>query len=76
MTPEVTEQFDYVLDHITLIPTSIEANTANSKVLHAPVLTFRGNRQQLVKSEPLLKNHLRPFTNNLTEETKLQHFQS
>ena len=50
--------------------------TLTIRFLQTQIPTFRGTKDSLNKFEHLSKNHLHPMSHRLTDEVKLQHFQS
>ena len=75
-TSDVTEQCENIIGAMTMLPHRLQATNTNHKLLHALVPTFRWNKGRFNEFEHLLRNHLRPFSNRLTEEMKLQLFQT
>ena len=75
--PPTTEpQIDDVLTEIHNLRTTMTDGVIQPKILQTQVPLFRGNREKYNEFEHLLKNHLRPHMNKLTEEQKLNYFQS
>ena len=56
--------------------TTMTDGVIQPKILQTQVPLFRGNREKYNELEHLLKNHLRPHMNKLTDEQKLNYFQS
>ena len=73
-TGEMTELYEHLLDAITTILSRIQTN--NSRFLQTQVLTFRGTKGSFDETEHLLRKPLRPLSKTLSEERKLQYFQS
>ena len=69
-------QMDDVLTEIHNLRTTMTDGVIQPKILQTQVPLFRGNREKYNEFEHLLKNHLRPHMNKLTEEQKLNYFQS
>ena len=57
------------------LPTCIATTNTNHKLLPTKVPTFRGKNWFNI-FEHFLRNHLQPFSNRITEEAKLQQFQT
>ena len=69
-------QMDDVITEIHNLRTTMTDGVIQPKILQTQVPLFRGNRDKYNEFEHLLKNHLRPHMNKLTEEQKLNYFQS
>ena len=69
-------QIDDVMTEIQNLRTTMTDGVIQPKILQTQVPLFRGNRDKYNEFEHLLKNHLRPHMNKLTEEQKLNYFQS
>ena len=69
-------QMDDVMTEIHNLRTTMTDGVIQPKILQTQVPLFRGNRDKYNEFEHLLKNHLRPHMNKLTEEQKLNYFQS
>ena len=69
-------QMDDVMTEIHNLRTTMTDGVIQPKILQTQVPLFRGNREKYNEFEHLLKNHLRPHMNKLTEEQKLNYFQS
>ena len=74
MTPEMTDPYEHLLDAPTTLPSPIQTN--NPRLLQTQVPTFRGTKNTFNEFEHLFRDHLRPVSYRLTEEAKLQYFQS
>ena len=74
--PTNEPQMDDVLTEIHNLRTTMTDGVIQPKILQTQVPLFRGNREKYNEFEHLLKNHLRPHMNKLTEEQKLNYFQS
>ena len=74
--PTNEPQMDDVLTEIHNLRTTMTDRVIQPKILQTQVPLFRGNREKYNEFEHLLKNHLRPHMNKLTEEQKLNYFQS
>ena len=59
-----------------MLLTRVQANDTNTKLLHTQVPIFGVNNYRFNDFEHFLNNHLRPFSNKLTKEAKVQHLQS
>ena len=75
-TSDVTEQYENIIDAITTLPNKLKSKNTNHKLLHRQVPTLRGNKDRFNEVEYLLRNHVRPFSNQLRKEAKLENFQS
>ena len=69
-------QMDDVMTKIHNLRTTMTDGVIQPKTLQTQVPLFRGNRDKYNEFEHLLENHLRPHMNKLTEEQKLNYFQS
>ena len=69
-------QMDDVMTEIHNLRTTKTDGVIQPKILQTQVPLFRGNRDKYNEFEHLLKNHLRPHMNKLTEKQKLNYFQS
>ena len=69
-------QLGEVMTEIQHLRTTMTDGVIQSKILQTQVPLFRGNREKYNEFEHLLKNHLRPHMHKLTEEQKLNYFQS
>ena len=69
-------QMEQVVDAIHRLPQILHRDAHQQKVLSTQVPNFRGSKDKFNEFEHLLLNHLRPHQNRLTEEAKLQYFQS
>ena len=67
---------EQVVDAIHRLPQILHRDAHQQKVLSTQVPNFRGSKDKFNEFEHLLLNHLRPHQNRLTEEAKLQYFQS
>ena len=74
--PTNEPQVDDVLTEIHNLRTTITDGVIQPKILQTQVPLSRGNREKYNEFVHLLKNHLRPHMNKLTEEQKLKYFQS
>ena len=81
--PNATPRSDVSAPQLTDVMTEIHhlRNTMGDtftqpKILQTQVPLFKGNREKYNKFEHLLLNHLRPHAHKLTEEQKLNYFQS
>ena len=74
--PTNEPQMDDVLTEIHNLRTTMTDGVMQPKLLQTQVPLFRGNREKNNEFEHLLQNHLRPHMNKLTEEQKLNYFQS
>ena len=73
----ITEpRMDDVMTDIQNLRTTMTDGVIQPTVLQTQVPLFRGNREKYSEFEQLLKNHLRPHMHKLTEEQKLNYFQS
>ena len=61
------QQYDQLLDAMTIFPTRIQAKIADSRLLHTQVPTFSGNKDRFNELELLLRNQLQPFRKKLKE---------
>ena len=75
-TSEVTEQYENIINAIATLPNRLQNTNTNHKGLHAKFPTFRGNKYWFIEFEHLRRNHLIPFSSQLTEEAKSKYFQS
>ena len=69
-------QKDDVMTGIQNLRTTMTDGVIQPKVLQTQVPLFRGNREKYNEFEYLLTNHFRPHMHKLTEEQKLNCFQS
>ena len=69
-------QMGEVMSEIQHLRTTMTDGVIQPKILQTQVPLFRGNREKYNEFEHLLKNHLRPHMHKLTEEQKLNYFQS
>ena len=69
-------QMGDVMSEIQHLRTTMVDGVIQPKILQSQVPLFRGNREKYNEFEHLLKNHLRPHMHKLTEEQKLNYFQS
>ena len=69
-------QMNDVSTEIHNLRTTMTDGVIQPKILQTQVPLFCGNREKYNEFEHLLKNHLRPHMNKLTEEQKLNYFQS
>ena len=69
-------QMGDVMSEIQHLRTTMVDGVIQPKILQTQVPLFRGNREKYNEFEHLLKNHLRPHMHKLTEEQKLNYFQS
>ena len=75
-THKVAEQYYHFIDITTTLPTGIQTAYANSTLLYTEAAAFRENKIRFNESEHQLKNHVRPLSNRMKEEAKLQYFPS
>ena len=68
-TPEMTDSYQHLLNSTTTIPSRIQMH--KPRLLQTQVPTFRGSKGTFDEFE-----HLRPISNRMTEDAKLQYFQS
>ena len=80
--PNATPRSDVSAPQLTDVMTEIHhlRNTMGDKITQPKIQTqvplFKGNREKYNEFEHLLLNHLRPHAHKLTEEQKLNYFQS
>ena len=74
--PTNEPQMDDVMNEIHNLRTTMTDGVIQPKLLQTQVSPFRGNREKQNEFEHLLKNHLRPHMNRLTEDQKLNYCQS
>ena len=74
MTPELTNPYEDLPDGITTLPSWIQTN--NPRLLQTQLPTFRVAKNTFKEHEHVLQDRLRPMSNTLTEEPKLQYFQN
>ena len=64
------------MTEIQNLRTTMTDGVMQPKILKTQVPLFRGNREKYNEFDHLLKNHVRPHMHKLTEEQKLNYFQS
>ena len=75
-TSDVAEQNENIIEAITKLPNRLQTSNTIQKFLHTQVPTSGGDKDRFNEYKHLHHKHLRPFSNRLTEEAKLQYFQS
>ena len=78
-TPRSDESIPQIADVMTEIHhlrSTMGETLTHPKILQTQVPLFKGNRDKYNEFEHLLLNHLRPHAHKLTEEQKLNYFQS
>ena len=78
-TPRSDESIPQIADVMTEIHhlrSTMGETLTQPKILQTQVPLFKGNRDKYNEFEHLLLNHLRPHAHKLTEEQKLNYFQS
>ena len=75
-TPPQPELGDVLTEIHQHLRSSMTDGVLQPKILQTQVPLFKGNREKYNEFEHLLLNHLRPHMNRLTEEQKLNYFQS
>ena len=76
MSDESIPQIADVMTKIHHLRSTMGETLTQPKILQTQVPLFKGNRDKYNEFEHLLLNHLRPHANKLTEEQKLNYFQS
>ena len=71
----VEEQYENIIDAITMLTNRLQATNTNHKLLHTQVPMFRG-KNRFNEFEHLLRNQLRPFSNRPNGEAELPNFQN
>ena len=73
---DLIEEYEKIIHTITTLFNRLQTTNTIRKLLHIHVPTFRRNKNRFNEFEQLPRNHIRPFSNRLTEEVKLQSLES
>ena len=73
---KTSSQMNLAVSAINNLPTILHRYVSQTKVLHTKVPNFRGSKDKFNEFEPLLPNHLQSNQHRITEQNKLNNFQS
>ena len=70
------DQHDDLMAAIGELPRQVLASTTVNKKLQTQMPVFKGSHDKFKEFEHLIRNHLQPYQNRMSEQQKLQYFQS